>query len=117
MTIRRKVILLSAWKISEESPMPKAYWVGCYRKVLDQEALSEYAKVAGPAIIAGGGRFLARGGVTRVFEEGLFERTVLIEFDSVAQAESTYTSAAYQAAFEKIRGKVERDVRIVESVM
>ena len=62
--------------------MPKAYWVGCYRKISDQAALAEYAKLAGPAIIAGGGRFLARGGVAKVFEAGVSERTVLIEFES-----------------------------------
>jgi uncharacterized protein (DUF1330 family) len=96
--------------------MPKAYWVGCYRKISDQAALAEYAKLAGPAIIAGGGRFLARGGVAKVFEAGVSERTVLIEFDSVEQAEKTYTSAAYMAAVAKIAGTVERDIRIVESV-
>ena len=96
--------------------MPKAYWIGCYRKISDEAALSEYAKLAGPAIIAGGGRFLARGGVAKVFEAGLFERTVLVEFDSVEQAEQTYNSAAYRAALDRIAGKVERDIRIVESV-
>jgi uncharacterized protein (DUF1330 family) len=51
-----------------------------------------------------------------VFEAGLFERTVLVEFDSVEQAEQTYNSAAYREALDKIAGKVERDIRIVESI-
>jgi uncharacterized protein (DUF1330 family) len=41
---------------------------------------------------------------------------VLIEFDSVAQAVSTYESAAYQAALKLLEGAVERDVRILEGV-
>ena len=96
--------------------MPKGYWLSCYRKISDHAALGEYAKLAGPAIIAGGGRILARGGVVMAFESGAAERTVLVEFDSLAQAEQTYHSPAYRAAFDKIDGKVERDFRIIEGV-
>jgi uncharacterized protein (DUF1330 family) len=96
--------------------VPKAYWVSCYRKISDQSALGEYAKLAGPAILAGGGRILARGGIVKAFEEGIAERTVVVEFDSFAQAERTYHAPAYRAAFEKIDGKVERDFRIIEGV-
>jgi uncharacterized protein (DUF1330 family) len=91
--------------------MPKGYWITFYRRVSDPRALAAYAKVAGPAIQAGGGRFLARG---TPLEAGLAERSVVIEFDSVAQAISTYESPAYQAAFRLLDGAVERDVRIVE---
>jgi uncharacterized protein (DUF1330 family) len=41
--------------------MPKAYWISAYRAIHDNEALAAYAKLAGPAITAAGGRFLARG--------------------------------------------------------
>ena len=41
--------------------MGKAYWVAAYRSVSNPEALAAYAKLAGPAIIASGGRILARG--------------------------------------------------------
>src|SRR5256885_2168613 len=41
--------------------MAKAYWVACYHSISNPEALAEYAKLAAPAIAAGGGRFLARG--------------------------------------------------------
>lgn len=96
--------------------MAKAYWVGCYRSISDPSALAGYAKLAGPAIEAGGGRFLARGGVARSFEAGLDQRTVLIEFESVAAAVATYESAAYTAALEALGNAAERDVRIVEGV-
>ena len=41
--------------------MPKAYWVGSYQAIHDEEKLAAYAKIAGPAVIAAGGRFLSRG--------------------------------------------------------
>ena len=41
--------------------MAKAYWVATYRNISNPDALAEYAKLAAPAIQAGGGRFLARG--------------------------------------------------------
>lgn len=94
--------------------MPKAYWISAYRAVKDPEKLAAYAKLAGPAITAGGGRFLARGEPVKVYEHGLKQRTVLIEFDSVAQAISTHDSAAYQAALAALGDGVEREIRIVE---
>jgi uncharacterized protein (DUF1330 family) len=38
--------------------MAKAYWVATYRNISNPDALAEYAKLAAPAIQAGGGRFL-----------------------------------------------------------
>ena len=94
---------------------PKGYWVTMYRVVRDPAKQAEYAALAGPAIAAGGGRFLARGTAARTLEGTPDQRTVVIEFDSVAQAVATYESAAYQAAKTKIAGgAVQRDVRIVE---
>jgi uncharacterized protein (DUF1330 family) len=48
------------------------------------------------------------------YEAGLRERTIVIEFESAAQAIATYNSERYQAAAKKIVGAVERDIRIVE---
>ena len=45
---------------------------------------------------------------------GLNERTVLIEFDSVAQAIATHDSPAYKEALAALADGVERDLRIVE---
>eukprot|EP01035_Chromulina_nebulosa_P011687 gene11688-biopygen9830 len=77
--------------------MAKAYWVSAYRAVKDADKLAAYAKLAGPAITAGGGRFLARGLPAKVYEYGLAQRTVLVEFDSVEQATATHDSPEYQA--------------------
>jgi uncharacterized protein (DUF1330 family) len=96
--------------------MAKAYWICFYRSISNPTALAEYARLAGPAIQSGGGRFLARGIPVKSFEAGKDERTVLIEFDTVQQATSTYQSSAYQAARRVLDGAVERDVRIVEGI-
>lgn len=93
--------------------MAKAYWISAYRKIIDPNKLAAYAKLAGPAIEAGGGRFLARSSPAKVYEEGVAERTVLIEFDSVEKALATHDSAAYQAALAALADGVERDLRIV----
>jgi uncharacterized protein (DUF1330 family) len=96
--------------------MPKAYWVSAYRAVKDPDKLAAYAKLAGPAITGGGGRFLARGEPAKVYELGLKQRMVLIEFDSVAQAIATHDSAGYQAALAALGDGAEREIRIIEGV-
>jgi uncharacterized protein (DUF1330 family) len=93
--------------------MPKAYWIAAYRSVRDPEALTAYARLAGPAIQAAGGRFLARGLPARVYESGLNERTVVIEFDSVAQAVAAHESPAYQQALRALGNGADRDMRIM----
>jgi uncharacterized protein (DUF1330 family) len=96
--------------------MAKAYWIATYRGIRSQEALGEYAKLAGPAIQAGGGRFLARGNPSKTYEAGLDQRTVLIEFDSVQAAIAAHDSPGYQAALKALGNGAERDIRIVEGV-
>jgi uncharacterized protein (DUF1330 family) len=96
--------------------MPKAYWISSYRSISNPTALAEYAKLAGPAISAGGGRFLARGTPAKTYEAGLEQRTVLIEFDSVEQATATHDSPGYKAALAALGDGAERDIRIVEGV-
>lgn len=94
--------------------MAKAYWISCYRQIKDGEALAAYAKLAGPALQAAGGRFLARGLPARVYEGGVNQRTVLLEFDSLAQALAAHDGPAYQEALRVLGNAVERDLRIVE---
>lgn len=93
--------------------MPKAYWISCYREIIDPDKLAAYAKIAGPAIEAGGGRYLCRGMPAHVYESGVLERTVLIEFDSVEKAIAVHDSPAYQQALAALQGGVVRDLRIV----
>ena len=96
--------------------MAKAYWVAVYHSVSNPDALAAYAKLAGLAIEAGGGRFVARGNAAKAYEAGRLERVVIIEFDSLAQAAATHDGEAYQAALKLLDKAVVRDLRIVEGV-
>ena len=96
--------------------MAKAYWISIYRSVSDPAAFAAYAKLAGPALQAGGARFLARGLPAKTYEGGLEQRTVLIEFDSVEQAVAAHDSPAYQEALRVLGSAVDREIRIHEGV-
>jgi uncharacterized protein (DUF1330 family) len=94
--------------------MAKGYWVTEYREILDQEKLTAYGKLAGPALTAAGGRFLVRGGQSTPKEAGLAQRTVVIEFDSYQAALAAYETEGYRQARAALDGGVVRDLRIVE---
>jgi uncharacterized protein (DUF1330 family) len=96
--------------------MPKAYWIATYHSVHDPEALAAYAKLAGPSLQKAGARFLARGIPAQVYEKGLSQRTVLIEFDSVAQAIAAHDSPGYQEALRVLGKAADRDMRIIEGI-
>ena len=96
--------------------MPKAYWIAAYRSIHDSEALAAYAKVAGPVLENAGGRVLARGNPAQIYDGGLRQRTVLIEFDSVAQAIAAHDSPEYQHALRILGKAVDRDLRIIEGI-
>jgi len=96
--------------------MAKGYWIACYREITSPDKLAAYAKLAGPAIEAGGGKFLARAVATQAYEAGQRERTVLIEFDSVERAVATHDSPAYRQALVALDGGAVRDLRIVAGV-
>jgi uncharacterized protein (DUF1330 family) len=96
--------------------MAKGYWVVMYHAVRDPGKLADYAAVAPAVIAAAGGRPLVRGVPAWTPEGSPEQRTVVIEFDSVARARAAYESASYQAARAKLGDSVDRDVRIVEEV-
>ena len=90
-----------------------AYWICGYKAVHDQDKVTAYADLAGPAVRAGGGRFLARGNPEATFELGEATRTVLIEFESVEAAVATHDSDAYQEALRALGDGADRDLRVV----
>jgi uncharacterized protein (DUF1330 family) len=96
--------------------MAKGYWVATYRSISNPKALAAYAELAGPAILKAGGRILVRGEPVKTYESGLKLRTVVIEFDSVQQAQDAHDSPAYQEALRLLGNGAERDIRIVEGV-
>ncbi|MEX0637406.1 MAG: DUF1330 domain-containing protein [Burkholderiales bacterium] len=97
--------------------MAKAYMVVTYRSLSDPKALEAYAKLAGPAVQAAGGRFLVRGMPAMTYELGMNQRTVVVEFDSLGQARAAYEGPAYKKALDVLgKNAAVRDMRIVEGV-
>ena len=97
--------------------MPKGYMISAHRSEADPDKRADYLELARPAIMAAGGRFLA-GGDCRVVakENGIAQRTVLIEFDSFDAAIAAYESEAYKKALEALSGGADRDVRLFEGI-
>ena len=96
--------------------MAKAYWVSVYRSISDPAKMQAYANLAGPALLAAGGKILARGSAVAAWENGIKERVVIIQFDSAQQAVAAHETPAYQAALKALDGAANRDMRIVEGV-
>ena len=96
--------------------MAKAYWVSCYQSIDHPDKLAAYAKLAAPALLAAGGRFLVSGTAAKAYEQGLVQRTVIVEFDSLAAANAAHDGPGYQEALRVLGDGVKRDFRIVEGV-
>jgi uncharacterized protein (DUF1330 family) len=96
--------------------MAPAYWISTFTAIRDDEKVAAYAALAGPAIHAAGGRFLARGNAAHAFGGGTTTRTSLILFDSVEQAAAAYHSAPYQEALAALGDAADREIRIVAGV-
>ena len=96
--------------------MAKGYWINFFHSVSDPDKVEAYRKLAGPVMQAAGARFLVRGEPTKVYEAGLMQRVVMIEFDSVEKAIATHDSPGYQAALKALGNGAKRDLRIVEGI-
>lgn len=90
-----------------------ALWIA-HVNVIDADAYGRYAKLAGPAIAAHGGVFLARGARYVQLEGNERARNVVARFPSVEDAVACYHSVEYQAALDHARNAAERDLVIVE---
>ena len=97
--------------------MPKAYMIVQYQSVAKPDKIADYAKLAGPAVAAQGGRFLVRGVPAKTYEAGKNERTVVVEFPSLEKARAAYEGPEYATALEALgKDAAVRDMRIVEGV-
>lgn len=93
-----------------------AYWIGSYLEITDAAKVAAYAELAGPAITAAGGTFLARGLPAAVQESGRQERTVVVAFETLDEAVAAYETPAYRAALDALGDGAVRDLRIVPGV-
>lgn len=90
-----------------------ALWIA-HVTVTDEVAYQQYAALAGPAIKAHGGTFLARGGRYVQLEGKEHPRNVVARFPSLEAAEACYRGEAYQAALAYARDASDRQLLIVE---
>ena len=96
--------------------MAKGYWISAYKEISSPEKLAAYAELAGPAITKAGGNFLIRGIPTKIFEHGIKERTVVVEFETIEAALNAYESTDYLKAVKALDNGAIRDLRIIEGV-
>lgn len=93
-----------------------AYWINTFTAIHDEARLARYVELAGPAMRAAGGVFLARGNPVHVLEGSSALRTTVIRFDSIDAAVAAYHSPAYQDALAELGDGAERDIRILPAV-
>src|SRR5438270_12761714 len=96
--------------------MATRHLITCYQSIPTPATLAAYPKIAGPAMQAAGGRFLVRGMPAKTYENGLNQRTVVVEFDSLERAVAAHDGPGYQEALRVLGNAAERDVRVVEGV-
>ncbi len=93
-----------------------AYWINTFTEIRDESRLRAYAELAGPAMRAAGGRFLARGNPTYALEGATLLRTTLIEFPDAETALAAYESPQYQQALQVLGDAADREIRIIEGL-
>ncbi len=95
--------------------MSKGYWIA-FVTVTDPDAYVGYQQLAPAAFAKYGARFLARGGDAESLEGEVWERHVVVEFESKAQALACYNSPEYQQAREHRIGACIANIAIVEGL-
>jgi uncharacterized protein (DUF1330 family) len=96
--------------------MPKAYVIVDIN-VTDPAKYEGYRVLAGPAVEAAGGRYLARGGTTTVLEgDRVPNRIVLLEFPDLDAVQAWYDSPQYVEARAEREGAAVGSLIAVEGV-
>jgi uncharacterized protein (DUF1330 family) len=96
--------------------MAKGYMLSAHRSPADPEKSALYRELAKPALEAMCGKYLAAGGKVIAKENGVEERTILIEFPSFEAAVAAYESEGYQNALKALDGGADRDIRLFEGM-
>ncbi len=85
--------------------------------VTDQARYEEYRKLSGPSVAKHNGRFIVRGGLVELLEGSwLPNRLVIIEFESMEQAQRWYDSPEYLEARRTREGAAHFNMIIVQGV-
>jgi uncharacterized protein (DUF1330 family) len=91
--------------------MPKGYIIG-HITVKDPEAYKEYVEKDTPILQGLGGKFIIRGGQSRLMEGETLDRHVVIEFPSYEAALKAYYDPDYQKVAE-IRKRAADSIMLV----
>ena len=95
--------------------MKKAYDIVVKESISDEAKLEAYVELAPKAFDKYGAKLLARGYPSVLKENAHNERTVVVEFPSVEQAEAFYESDEYQLALEALGDGAVRSYKICEA--
>lgn len=95
--------------------MPKAYWIA-FVTVTDPDLYAGYQAHAPAAFAKHNARFLVQGGAADTLEGDIWQRHIVIEFDSKAQALACYNSAEYQDARRHRVGACDANIVIVDGL-
>jgi uncharacterized protein (DUF1330 family) len=86
-------------------------------EVTDADGYAEYRELAQKTVAAHGGRYVVRGGATKVLEgEPGLQRVVVLVFDSVEDAERWWSSEDYAPAKALRQATARTDMFVVEGV-
>jgi uncharacterized protein (DUF1330 family) len=95
--------------------MPKGYWIA-FVTVTDPDTYACYQALAPEAFAKYGARFLVRGGDATPLEGEAWQRHVIVEFESKAQALACYNSPEYMAARNERSGACIANIVIVDGL-
>ena len=95
--------------------MAKGYWIA-FVTVIDPDAYASYQSLAPEAFAKYGARFLVRSGEATPLEGEVWQRHVVIEFDSISQAMACYNSPEYKAARIERAGACIANIVIVDGL-
>ena len=96
--------------------MSKAYVIA-QATVSNPEQYEGYKALAGAAVAKYGGKYIVRGGATHLLEgDWAPPRLVILEFESVEQAQRFYDSPEYQAARQQRQGAAQMNMLVVEGL-
>ncbi|WP_413720633.1 DUF1330 domain-containing protein [Silicimonas sp. MF1-12-2] len=93
--------------------MPKGYIIA-HITVRDPEAYKEYVVKDTPILEGLDGKFIVRGGQSKVVEGELHDRHVVIEFPSYEAALAAYNDPDYQAVADIRRRTADSAIVVVE---
>ena len=94
-----------------------AYWVA-HAHINDAVEYKKYTDRLGPLFVKANVKIHARGGAYKVLEGELpFERHIVVEFPSMAEAEAFFNSPEYQeaASYRRAPGVANNQLVIVEA--